>query len=256
MAGFWGVDFAAGFGLAFGIGFADHTRFNASLKGIAGASSCAGLSEGFALDMNEYYAALGRFITSMSRTERLLVELVWKEAGLHPPEAPALLYGMRVVPAMDALERLYEARDKPISTGLQNSFAQLATINTARNWVVHWGIEIPAVESPADFDGIESLMVSNAHLAHTEASVRRLPISIADLNDMAYDLGFISAVFQIQQTLDAPQANYILNHSEWRSTWRYKFPQSKASPAGSQSKLERPQRQRKASRGKSRGERQ
>lgn len=238
------------------MGGADHTRFNASLKGIAGAASCAGLSEGFALDMHEYYAALGRFITAMSHTERQLVELVWKEAGLDPPEAPALLYGMRVVPAMNTLERLYEARNKPISTGLRNAFAQLATINTARNWVVHWGIEIPAMDSASNFEGIASLMVSNNHLAHSEASVRRLPVSIADLDAMAYDLGFISAVCQTQRSLDADQANFILNHPEWRSAWRYKFPQSKASPAASQNKLAEPQRQRKASRGKSRGEHQ
>lgn len=36
LAGFFAGSFA-GFGLTFGMGFADQTRFNASLKGIAGA---------------------------------------------------------------------------------------------------------------------------------------------------------------------------------------------------------------------------
>lgn len=83
MVGFLAAGFAV-FGLTFGIGFADHTRFNASLKGIAGASvlSFSGgvfmstkdsrMSEHINDEFNEEFSALGEFIAICSMLEATL----------------------------------------------------------------------------------------------------------------------------------------------------------------------------------------
>lgn len=186
--------------------------------------------------MDEYYAALGRFISGFSRTEKTLLEVLWVEAGLRHPEAPALLYGFRVANAIETLGRLYESRAKTLHPTLLPALGQLSSINTARNWIVHWGLDVPEGVTPDP----KSLLVTNTFLAHNEGSQRKLPVSVADLEAMSTDAGFIQAVLTAQLMGATPE---ILDALGKQRTWLYKFPQSKAARAKSPKTRGRPPRQ-------------
>jgi hypothetical protein len=174
---------AAGFGLTFGIGLADHTRFNASLKGIAGASSLGGF---FAVDMKEYYSALGEFIDNFAQTEGWLFALLAFEANTLAPTIQALLPGLRARGAMDLIRRVRESKQDPIDARMTEVFSHLAELNTARDQLVHWGFD-------ADPTNAGTLTLSNALRAHTPGAQRKIPVSPELISNMTDDLMFVKA---------------------------------------------------------------
>ena len=182
------------------------------------------LGRGFSVDIDKYYLALGRFITNFSKVENYLLRLVRMEAGLTPQIAPALLSSLRIMQAIDALRRVHEAKGTAIDTQLKRALDQLANINTARNWIVHWGVDFTDPLAP---------VVSNKGLAHNAESLRQIPVSVETIHDMTYDLGQLSFLFQAHLN---PEWDSKGAKAEAR-TWLYKFPHSKDSPAKTPKKL-------------------
>ena len=215
------------------MGGAAHTRFNASLKGIAAGSAPASFGGFFAVDIKEYYLALGQFITGFSTVEKALLQVVWKEAGLSSPLAPAIMHGLRVTGAIEALTRIHEANGTTIHPQLAHALKQLAVINTSRNWIVHWGVNLSEPQSPK---------VTNDLTSHCQDSLRGIPVSVNVIERMFMDLGGIDIALMF--CLYGNEENGFTLDSIETPTWLYKFPQSKATQAKNPKKRDtrKPQR--------------
>lgn len=163
-------------GLTFGIGGADHRRFSASLKGIAGASSL----EGFTLDIwGKYYLALGRFVDTFASVEDSLFIALCATAKLDAKTGAAVFSGAAVDGSISFIRRLHETRNEPIPPRLGEVLAQLSAINTTRNAILHHGAH------PVE-DG--TLRVTDQLRAHTDKKARSIPISPEVLDVMTEDV--------------------------------------------------------------------
>lgn len=194
--------FAAGFGFTFGMGGAAHTRFNASLKGIAGC--CCSSLEGVVLDMDKYYLSLGHFIGAFSDVEQQLFLLLMLEADLSLATAQSLFSGTRAKSAMQFVGRLYESRFEEMPTRLKEAFHQLAAINTARDQLVHWAFDRDVARRT------KKMVVSNNVRAHTPTSRREIEMSTELLSCLRADLLIIYAVLDVHMDYlmrDIPDEN-------------------------------------------------
>jgi len=169
-----------------GIGGADHTRFNASLKGIAGTSLSLG---GFALDIwDKYYLALGRFVDTFASAEDSLFVALCVTAKLDVKTGAAVLSGAAVDGSISFIRRLHEMRDEPVPPRLGEVLAQLAAINTTRNAILHHGARTAE-------DG--TLRVTDSLRVHTDKKARSIPISPEVLAKMTEDLVTIIAALAV-----------------------------------------------------------
>lgn len=142
--------------------------------------------------MDKYHLALGRFIEAFANTEHWLTRVLWDIAKVDEPTGRAIFSGTRASGAIPFIRRIHEARNATLEANLQRAFEQLATINTMRDRVVHWGL---SVEGTALFDA--QLVVSNKHIAHSPDKLLSFPISDGILDDMTADLVTIIHAFRV-----------------------------------------------------------
>jgi hypothetical protein len=210
-------------GLTFGIGFAAQTRFNASLKGIAGASGTSGLG-GFALDMDKYYLALGKFVNEFAHAEADMFVLLIMTANVPIATGQALFSGTRVRDSISFIKRIYETRGSEPTARMADVFSQLTSIATARDHILHMGV----YETRED-----GLMISSNQMrAHAKRAIRELDASPESLNAMTEDLRVISMWLFGQQIVEKkpglPHAEDAVRKHRGRepAPWRYKPAQS------------------------------
>ena len=135
--------------------------------------------------LDNYYRALGKFINEFAKTEELLMLMLARATGLKHREAAAIFSGTRLRSGIDGIRRLHEAKDMAVSPALKEAFEQLASINTMRDRLVHWGIEP---------DG-DQFIASNMLRAHAERVRRDIRISSTVIVNMTRD------IHDIQKTL-------------------------------------------------------
>lgn len=134
---------------------------------------------------DKHYLALGKFVSEYSGVELVMFFLLRHTAGLSYEVAAALFSGTRVKGAMDLIGRLHEPNGTVLPPRLKEAFGQLSAINTARDWILHWGVS-------EDFN-TGALSVSNFK-AHAARAEREMPFSAARLDTMTADLKTISAI--------------------------------------------------------------
>lgn len=213
----------AGLVLTLCIGGADQTRFNASLKGIAGASSESGfLEESFMVD--EFCAALGRFVMEFARAEQMTKDVLAAYAKLSAPAARAVLDGMRLKPTLDKIRRLHEAEGISIHPRMQEAFAQLAAILSMRDKILHQGFEIAE----------ETVTTTNWASAHVDRNIKVHELSVEMIESMTADLGRIQVYMIYWGPADdiTPEFKAMVKDiaHEPQPPWLYKPPQPTCGP--------------------------
>lgn len=180
LAGFVCAGLAAGFGFTFGMGGADHTRFNASLNGINGVSPSLAGSCFFrgSVMVDEFCASLGRFVMEFARAEQMAKDLLVDYAELSAPAGRAVLDGLRLKPVISKIRRLHEAKGKPIHPRLEEAFAQLMTILSMRDKILHQGFEF------AD----DKVTTTNWSTAHLDKNIRVENLTLEMIEAMTADL--------------------------------------------------------------------
>jgi hypothetical protein len=133
-----------------------------------------------------YFRNLGIFVHVFAFVEDWMLLLLHQFSNVHDKAAPALFSGLRVDQAISLIRRLYEAHGHAIDPELDHAFRQLATINSTRNDILHYGGLGPGDER----------IVSTRRAAHTPDRIRVFPVSSKVLDDMSTDLLTIVVAFQ------------------------------------------------------------
>ena len=97
--------------------------------------------------------------------------------------------------ALSLIRRIYEAKGQTIEPALHNAFAQLNTINSTRNDLVHYGVSL---------DGGD-LVVSTKDIAHVPSRARSSVVDVAELHAMLADLQTVEVILAAVQLKDAGQ---------------------------------------------------
>lgn len=172
--------------------------------------------------VEEYHAALGRFVARFATAEMTVPFVLRHYAKLSLATGRALLSGVRVDQAKSLLGRLADAgvMSKEDWADLEPTLQQLGIINGRRNEILHYGAESVA-EGRA--------FVTNALVALTEDRLTSFVISPAILDDMAADLNKI-IIHMLTRHAGRPQlrAKASLDGvaALLREPWRYKPPSS------------------------------
>jgi hypothetical protein len=132
-------------------------------------------------EVDKYLCAVGRFVTTFAIVEKAVYDTLRHFVGVSPTIAACLFSGTRVKAAMDYLTRISEATNW--SEGkialLNHIKLQLGEITELRNDLLHYG---PTGGS------LDTLIITNAHVAHLESRIRETKISSQILDDAVFDL--------------------------------------------------------------------
>ncbi|MCG2591844.1 hypothetical protein LZ009_03540 [Ramlibacter sp. XY19] len=177
--------------------------------------------EGFALDMDEYYLSLGRFVDRFSDAEDRIFIAVSVLSRMTFETCQALLSGMRMKQGVSNIRRVHEARGKPTPPRLDEVLAHATAITTFRDHLLHSGARNYGF-------AIES---SNRLRAHTNRSLKEVPVSPELLDRITADLDTIVAaldIFTLQQSfpdVDFAKESANQNHAVYLASlapWRCK----------------------------------
>ncbi|MEJ0095130.1 MAG: hypothetical protein WDN46_17450 [Methylocella sp.] len=164
---------------------------------------------------HDFWFQLGKFIHTFALAEAELLLLLKYVSGLSGPKAGALFSGARQEGARDTINNILQATKKNIKKKrLERPFAQLATIGTVRNNLVHWG-------ATHDRGNGESFLVSNE--ARKPLKPRTYSVTVQDLNDMCDDI--IRIVFLMQYEREASDIPLTQRDVFAQKSWLYTPPQ-------------------------------
>jgi hypothetical protein len=139
-------------------------------------------------------------------------------AGVTDDVGKAVAYGLRVDNAREMINRILDATGRPeVKQRLAGPFAQLGTISTMRNHIVHWGAR----------ETNRGLLISNERIAFTPEKMAFHPVSADDLKLMRGDLQRIFSLLLIERYADEPKSPFSADavREVKARTWLYKRPQ-------------------------------
>lgn len=95
-------------------------------------------------ESDEYYQALGRFVSAYAQVEGQLQTVLWKVSSLRKPIAQAVLSGVRTDDAIRRIYRIADAKAWPQKKRAEFKyvFDQVLVLNRFRNDVLHFGSEL------------------------------------------------------------------------------------------------------------------
>jgi hypothetical protein len=184
-----------------------------------------------------YWIELGQFIHAFSDAEYRLLSLLRNHVGVSETIAGVLFSGTRQDAAKNLLNSILDATGKSdLKERLSLPLAQLTTIATIRNNLIHW---------IARDDGGEDLLVSNAFLSPSPEKLKEFRINADLIKKMRLDLYKITVLLTIidSPSLPDPQLDAYL-----KQPWLYKPPQPHPRASGNPPQTPKQSRQRASSR--------
>jgi hypothetical protein len=167
--------------------------------------------------LRAYYEALGRFVDMFARVETAITLTLWHYAKTEPNIAKVIFAGAKVEVGSTYIKQLAEAINAPTEArdDLTDVLQQLGIINSARNFILHYG-----ATSVAEGNAI----VSNALKAKGEPTA--FPVSPTLLDQMTADLRKITSHLNYRHLKQSPTSDKDLNDlaSVFYSPWQYKHP--------------------------------
>jgi len=170
------------------------------------------------LHTQEYWAALGEFVSAFSLVEVNMQQALWEFAGLSRPLALALLAGStRIDSAINLMSKVSVAQKwKSVrKKELQAVCTQLGIINKVRNDILHYG---------ANFSK-GAWVVSNRSLVATQKRARITKFTVPALKNMTKDLMAINLriVYLAWGSFMNAKTKRSFTQAR-RDPWRYKPP--------------------------------
>jgi hypothetical protein len=132
-------------------------------------------------EFEDYYNALGRFVSKFSEVETNFLTALWHFGGLESPISQAVLSGVKIEGATGYINRIADAKGwtKKRRQRFKDFSDQLGLINKLRNDILHNG---------ANWTGQQTWTVTNKLIAHTPSRIRTFPITVQLLKDAVSDL--------------------------------------------------------------------
>jgi hypothetical protein len=168
--------------------------------------------------LSEYYEALGRFVDLFSRLEAAVTFTLWHYAKTSPDIAKIIFAGAKIEVGSAYIKQLAKATaaTQELQDDLEYVLQQVGDINSARNFILHYGAESVA-------EG--NAFVTNALKAKGEPT--SFPISPTILDQMSSDLRKISLHLNYRHLgrlpLRSAEVSDSLNEA-FRAPWQYKHP--------------------------------
>lgn len=163
----------------------------------------------------KYYLMLGRFIQRFSSIEAAMQKLLSHYTDVSPTVARSIFSGVRMDQASSFIRRIHKARSIEMHPILGGALDQIGVINTARNYIIHYG---------AEFDAGEPLYVSNQRVVNRPEETQRFPISISILDALTADIAHIQLRFGLirNQSEMKPARFQKTAQNFLKRAWRYK----------------------------------
>jgi hypothetical protein len=165
--------------------------------------------------VEEYHAALGRFVALFSQAELAVQNSLRFYSGLSANRAHLIFSGTRADAGIDLIKSLTtEAGMEPSKHAeLSGALAQLKAINTTRNAILHYGAQDVAEGKP---------YVAKALFGVDETKVKVVTFPIAPdmLEDMTADVRSICLFLYLEHS-GKPDTNALMRYFG-RPPWRYK----------------------------------
>ena len=165
----------------------------------------------------QYWRNLGRLLHYFAQAEGDLIALLRTASGVTNEIGGALFHGTRVESAKDLINNVLEStRRSDVKDQLSVPLAQLATIATVRNNLVHWGV---------NHDGSDKLLVSNAHKYPNK--IKEYRISAKDFDNIYFDIERINIwIILLDSYLDDGDPSELDRWGNYlRRPWLYMPPQ-------------------------------
>lgn len=165
-----------------------------------------------------YQYAIGKFVSSYASIEATMHQVLRIVSNSSDRDAKVLFSGTRVKSATDLIKRFYEARRQPLPSHLAKAFDQIGTITGVRDKILHNGIVLD-----------QGRWVVTDETKNFGKKAFKIPVSIADLNDLEADsiiLNSCLVAFWIEDRRpDLIGEPIHIGHLEVaNSPWRYKSP--------------------------------
>jgi hypothetical protein len=247
LVGFFAAGFAAGLGLVLCMGGADHTRFNASLKGIAGTSSFESLRGLFMVvkvsvpPPDIEYAAIGRFICECNDVEANLHRLLQWVLAIDEPIERILVGEPRIGDLVDLVKKAAALKGwvGPKLALLTRIAGIINQNNKIRQIVAH---------KPALIIRGKHLLFHNSSTAKNQRAFYTYECTHAELNNQTTLLLVVSAALQGFTQLEKVSLAFFLRMYNERLTSLENNPRPAIPSQPPPPKLPKQQRQRRASR--------
>jgi hypothetical protein len=195
---------------------------------------------------NKFALALGRLMLAFADAESATFAVLRHYAGVSPKVARAIFSGsVRIRTMIDFIENIAHNTnmDAARRTDLQSVFSQLATINTARDRLIHHGGEIDIEFFQA---GSERKTITNKDRVGRAGKEFVQTFAVSDLESMAHDLRLACRRLMPHWNKDGPFK--LAPESDPPSAWRYKPEPPNRKKDSSPQAPESPKRQPKSSR--------
>lgn len=192
---------------------------------------------------------LGQFINQCSSTERILQRVICHCIGISE-EAGRGLYrgGIRIADGIETLRAVLESQGRHRLLKLaERTLGQLATINSTRNNIVHWGSN-PEIE--------DNFRITNKGIVHKASREQSYVITPDTLSAMHMDLLLIELrllLYMDRHRLSLSTYRTLVKRAPL-DAWQYKPPQPAPQKEGTRHKRRERQRQRRGPDGQSGGE--
>ncbi|HEY5064350.1 MAG TPA: hypothetical protein VFC46_13400 [Humisphaera sp.] len=201
----------------------------------------------FRLLTDDYYLALGKFVTEFSEVEKAMQIALWTVSKTEEPVAQAVFSGVRANEACNKITRIGDAENwSQIKKDEWKIITdRLSIFRSLRNDILHYGVEW---QRPNEWN------TTNRTFAHTAEKVSNTPITIPILQaatDDLHKLGF--HLFKFLYSDDMSPENQATIASFVAHAWRYTPPLQEGRPnrnPDSDSMQSRPPRPSAASRRK------
>jgi hypothetical protein len=163
---------------------------------------------------DEYYLALGKFVSEFSELEQAMQISLWIISGVKQPLAQAVFSGVRADDAANKITRIVAAENWPEERAAewQAICERLGLLRTFRNDILHYGV---------NWESEGRWTTTNRRFAHTPEKVSTSPVTVdilqaATEDVMALSLHLFKFVFNAK-----PDPLTALDRTR-TDAWRYK----------------------------------
>jgi hypothetical protein len=165
---------------------------------------------------DEYYQALGHFISDFSEIEQALQLTLWRLTGVDTPMAKAVFSGVRSEEATNKITRIKDAQKWPKKRcdEWEEISSRVGVLRKLRNDILHYG---------ANWVAPGTWISSNADFVHLPDRTRSRQVTITDLRNAAHDTKKLSMHLFVFLFADEMTIPSLQKHDPvLKSAWRYK----------------------------------
>jgi hypothetical protein len=173
---------------------------------------------------NEYYLALGRFVSEFTEIECTMQVALWRLSKVNSPVAQAVFSGVRAEESSSKITRIAEAENwsKERQAQWKVISNRLGILRTLRNDILHYG---------ATWRTDGSLLISNEGYAHAPRKIVKTPITITHLAHATSDLQKLGLhIFHFIFADEMTPKAFADGDPVLRRAWHYKSPRQGGRP--------------------------